>query len=125
MKREAILASVGAKSALHDGVRRVRLGQVFELFAEDDLQCLCGRTESEVVGASRVARFLANLTQRYHDQLTISAVTVNGEPGIVGRLDGQIDFVAAFEMWRDAVVTVRLVRNPDKLRLVECAKRLL
>jgi RNA polymerase sigma-70 factor (ECF subfamily) len=78
-----------------------------------------------VVGASRVATFLANLTQRYHDQLTITAVTVNGEPGIVGRLDGQIDFVAAFEMWRDVVVTVRLVRNPDKLRLVERAKRLL
>jgi RNA polymerase sigma-70 factor (ECF subfamily) len=78
-----------------------------------------------VVGASRVARFLANLTQRYHDQLTVTAVTVNGEPGIVGRLDGQIDFVAAFEMWRDVVVTVRLVRNPDKLRLVERAKRLL
>jgi RNA polymerase sigma-70 factor (ECF subfamily) len=78
-----------------------------------------------VVGASRVARFLANLTERYHDQLTITAVTVNGEPGIVGRLDGQIDFVAAFEMWRDVVVTVRLVRNPDKLRLVERAKPLL
>jgi RNA polymerase sigma-70 factor, ECF subfamily len=80
-----------------------------------------------VVGASRVARFLANLTERYYDQLTVTAATVNGEPGIVGRLDGQVDFVAAFEMRSsgDVVGTVRLVRNPDKLRLVESGKRLL
>jgi RNA polymerase sigma-70 factor (ECF subfamily) len=78
-----------------------------------------------VVGAPRVARFLANLADRYHDQLTVTAATVNGEPGIVGRLDGQIDFVAAFEVRSDVVGTVRLVRNPDKLRLVESGKRVL
>lgn len=77
-----------------------------------------------VIGAERVARFLVNLTQRYHDQLTVTAATVNGEPGIIGRLDGAIDFVAAFEMGEDAVSTVWLIRNPDKLRLVESGKRL-
>ena len=78
-----------------------------------------------VVGAARVGRFLANLTERYRDQLSITTATVNGEPGIVGRLDGQIDFVAAFEMRDELVATVRLVRNPDKLRLVESGARLL
>ena len=78
-----------------------------------------------VIGAARVGRFLANLTERYHDQLTVTTATVNGEPGIVGRLDGQIDFVAAFEACGDVVATVRLVRNPDKLRLVESGKQLL
>lgn len=78
-----------------------------------------------IVGASRVARFLANLADRYRDRLTVTAASVNGEPGIVGRLDGDIDFVAAFEMCGDVVGTVRLVRNPDKLRLVESGTRLL
>ena len=77
-----------------------------------------------VVGAERVARFLANLTERYRDQLTVGAATVNGEPGIVGRLDGEVDFVAAFELRGERVATVRIVRNPDKLRLVESGRRL-
>jgi len=77
-----------------------------------------------VVGAARVARFLTNLTARYHDQLTVTPATINGEPGIIGRLDGDIDFVAAFEIDGDAVRAVRLVRNPDKLRLVDASTRL-
>lgn len=72
-----------------------------------------------VVGADRVARFLANLAHRSHDQLTVTAATVNGEAGIIGRLAGEIDFVAAFEVADSAVRTVRLIRNPEKLRLVE------
>ena len=78
-----------------------------------------------VVGAERVARFLVNLTERYHDRLTVTLANVNREPGIIGRLDDNIDFVAAFEMRDDAVTTVRLIRNPDKLRLVEAGKGLL
>lgn len=77
-----------------------------------------------VVGAARVGRFLANLAHRFQEQLSVTPVTVNGEPGIVARLDGQIDFVAAFEVEGGAVRTIRLVRNPDKLRLVESGTRL-
>ena len=71
-----------------------------------------------VVGASRVARFLTNLAQRYRGSLTAENATVNGEPGVIAWVDGEIDFVAAFEVEADLVRTVRLVRNPDKLRLV-------
>ncbi|HET6792908.1 MAG TPA: RNA polymerase sigma factor SigJ [Acidimicrobiales bacterium] len=70
-----------------------------------------------VVGAARVARFLANLTRRYGDRLEVEAVCVNGEPGVLARLDGEVDFVAAFEVDDHSVRSVRLVRNPDKLRL--------
>lgn len=72
-----------------------------------------------VVGADRVARFLLNLARRYHDQLRVTAATVNGEPGIVARMDGAVDFVMALETDGDVVRAVRLVRNPAKLRLVE------
>lgn len=71
-----------------------------------------------VVGPERVARFLGNLARRFQDQMTAAPVTVNGEPGLVAYLDGEVDFVAAFEVRDDRVATVRLVRNPEKLRLV-------
>ena len=71
-----------------------------------------------VVGAARVARFLMNLSRRYGDRLVVEPATVNAEPGIVGRIDGEVDFVAAFEVYEECVRSVHLVRNPDKLRLV-------
>jgi RNA polymerase sigma-70 factor (ECF subfamily) len=48
-----------------------------------------------VVGAARVGRFLANLAERYRAELTVTAATV------------------------------RLGRNPDKLRLIDSRTRLL
>jgi len=56
--------------------------------------------------------------------MSVVPVTVNGEPGILARLDGEVDFVAAFELDGDRVTTVRLVRNPDKLRLVDSEVRI-
>jgi RNA polymerase sigma-70 factor, ECF subfamily len=78
-----------------------------------------------VVGAGRVARFLSNLTKRYGDHLSVTAATVNGDAGIVARLDGVIDFVAAFEVDGESVRTVRVIRNPDKLRRLTTGGRIL
>ncbi|HET6965601.1 MAG TPA: RNA polymerase sigma factor SigJ [Acidimicrobiales bacterium] len=78
-----------------------------------------------VVGADRVGRFLANLVKRYQDRMTVDLATVNGEPGVVARLDGVIDFVAAFEVDGASVRTVHIVRNPDKLRLTTAGLRLI
>ena len=77
-----------------------------------------------VTGGARVGRFLTNLAHRYRARMSVVPVTVNGEPGILARLDGEIDFVAAFELDGDRVTTVRLVRNPDKLRLVDSEVRI-
>lgn len=77
-----------------------------------------------VIGAHRVARFLSNLARRYQDQLSVTPVNVNGEPGVVARLDGVVDFVAAFEVQDDRITTIRLIRNRDKLSLVESEVRL-
>jgi RNA polymerase sigma-70 factor, ECF subfamily len=72
-----------------------------------------------IKGAERVARFLVNVTKKHKDELSFTNATVNGEPGIVGRLkDGEVDLVIAFEMGGDTVSTIRLVRNPAKLRRV-------
>jgi RNA polymerase sigma-70 factor (ECF subfamily) len=68
-----------------------------------------------VVGADRVARLLVNLTRRFAGHLTARPVSVNGDVGAVISLDGTVDMVTAFEVEGDRVVTIRMVRNPDKL----------
>lgn len=78
-----------------------------------------------VVGPQRVARFLANLARRYIEDMTLEPVTVNGEPGVVVRLAGVVDFVGAFEIEGDRVRTIRIIRNPDKLTLLKGAGRLI
>lgn len=78
-----------------------------------------------VVGPSRVGRFLTNLAQRHRDELTAENATINGEPGVIARLHGEIDWVAAFEVRDDLVRAVRLIRNPDKLRLITSPPTLL
>jgi RNA polymerase sigma-70 factor, ECF subfamily len=71
-----------------------------------------------VVGADRVARLLINLTRRLTGHLTARPTSVNGDVGSVISLDGKVDLVTAFEVEGDRVVTIRMVRNPDKLSRV-------
>lgn len=71
-----------------------------------------------VLGSARVARFLTNLTARYRGTMTAENATINGDPGVIVRLNGEIDLVIAFEIDGDLVRNVRVIRNPDKLRLI-------
>lgn len=68
-----------------------------------------------VVGAARVARLLINLTGRFAGRLEVRPVSVNGDVGMVVLLDGRVDLVMAFEVDGAQVVTVRMIRNPEKL----------
>lgn len=78
-----------------------------------------------VVGATRVARFVINLAQRYRKEMaTFENATVNGEPGVMCFLNGEIDFVAAFEVDNGFVRAMRFVRNPDKLHLIAAGTQL-
>ena len=77
-----------------------------------------------VVCATRVARFLGNLARRYIAETTVEPVSVNGEPGAIVRISGEVDFVAAFEIGGERVRTIHIIRNPDKLTLVKGAGRL-
>ena len=78
-----------------------------------------------VVGPTRVARFLTSLAQRYRNEMTTEHATINGETGVIAWLNGEMDFVAAFEMADGLVRTVRVVRNPDKLRRIASGPRLI
>jgi RNA polymerase sigma-70 factor (ECF subfamily) len=68
-----------------------------------------------VVGADRIVRFLTNLARRSYEEAEVTPATVNGDPGLVVRLGGAIDLVAAFEVENEQVAAIWMVRNPDKL----------
>ena len=72
-----------------------------------------------VVGADRVVRLLVNLTRRYRGRVKARPASINGDVGSVVSVDGTVDMVTAFEVEDDRVVTIRVVRNPDKLTHVD------
>jgi RNA polymerase sigma factor (sigma-70 family) len=67
-----------------------------------------------VEGAEQVARFYAGIVGRASD-VTILERTVNGQPGLVARLDGVVT-VFAFGIAGGRIKRVWAIRNPDKLR---------
>ncbi len=72
-----------------------------------------------VLGADRVARVMASITRRRMRRAHTRAVrvTVNGQPGlIVVGPDGSATDVMTIDVADGAIQTVRIVRNPDKLR---------
>jgi len=72
-----------------------------------------------VVTAPRVARLLINLSRRYEGRMAIRPVRVNGDAGYVIDVDDQIDQVLSCSVVDGRVAAIRIMRNPDKLRLVE------
>jgi RNA polymerase sigma-70 factor (ECF subfamily) len=72
-----------------------------------------------VLGAERVARFMAKVTRRRREQGGFEGrrVTVNGQPGrILFEPDGSVSEVLSVDVADGAIKAVRIVRNPDKLR---------
>ncbi|MFB4314975.1 RNA polymerase sigma-70 factor [Actinomadura sp. 21ATH] len=72
-----------------------------------------------VVGADRVARLLAAGWWRRGARRSVEAVQVNGAPGLLVRLDGEIDGVVAVRVENGLVTGAYHVRNPEKLSRVE------
>ncbi|MER5318797.1 RNA polymerase sigma factor SigJ [Streptosporangium roseum] len=68
-----------------------------------------------VEGAERIARFFADRAGTV-PAVTILECTVNGQPGLVARLDGVTVSVLAFDVAGDRIKHVWAVLNPDKLR---------
>ncbi|MER7786743.1 RNA polymerase sigma-70 factor [Streptomyces sp. NPDC097640] len=72
-----------------------------------------------VIGAEKVIRFLAGGLGRTAATVTVGPTTVNGNPGLVFRLDGEIDGVMAARVEDDRITGLYYVRNPEKLTRVE------
>ncbi|MFG2041567.1 RNA polymerase sigma factor SigJ [Dactylosporangium sp. NPDC048998] len=68
-----------------------------------------------IEGGERIARYLVAFADGASN-LTILERTVNGQPGLVARLDGVTVTVAAFDIPGERIRHIWAVRNPEKLR---------
>jgi hypothetical protein len=66
---------------------------------------------------------MVNLAQRWLPQVDIEPMAINGEPGLVMRLQGHDEpFLAlAVQVCDGRAVAVHFVRNPDKLATLDLA----
>lgn len=53
------------------------------------------------------------------DAVGLDVVEVNNEPALVLRVAGRLDSVYTLSIEDDAIVAIRIVRNPDKLRFID------
>jgi RNA polymerase sigma-70 factor (ECF subfamily) len=71
-----------------------------------------------VVGADKVARFLfgaLDKVARLEQRLTVSSVTVNGNPALLLILDDEYDGILAARVEGTRIAGLYYVRNPEKL----------
>ena len=66
-------------------------------------------------GAERVANLYFATARRYGDQLAYRMVTINGEPGLLRYVNGELESATSYMTDGERIVGIYSVRNPDKL----------
>jgi RNA polymerase sigma-70 factor (ECF subfamily) len=72
-----------------------------------------------IVGHDRIARMFLGILKKAPAGLRIRRVRVNGQPGLLAMVDGQVVQVLTFDVVDGRVATCYVVRNPEKLARVE------
>ncbi|MET7281845.1 RNA polymerase sigma-70 factor [Kribbella sp. NPDC005582] len=72
-----------------------------------------------IVGSDRVGRILGAGIPRLTGVLTAESIQLNGAPGLLLRMDGEIEQVMAFHMHEGLITGMYVVRNPQKLERLE------
>lgn len=66
-------------------------------------------------GSQRLAQLYFALWRRMGASVRMELVDINGEPGLLRFLDGQLESAQTFEIEGERIVRIRAQRNPDKL----------
>ncbi|MGW2051865.1 RNA polymerase sigma-70 factor [Streptomyces sp. NPDC001858] len=72
-----------------------------------------------VIGAEKVLRYMAGSVEKAGGAFSSESTTINGNPALILRVDGEIDGVLAFRVDNGRVTDLFYVRNPEKLTHVE------
>jgi len=114
------------RALLERFVDAARRGSVDDMraFLADDAQLVAdggGKVPSFLhilQGAGRVAGVFWSLEHKFPAQVDYRLATVNGEPGVLRYVQGQLESVQAFIVDEERIVAVFVMRNPDKLASV-------
>ncbi|MBK8901520.1 MAG: RNA polymerase sigma-70 factor [Anaerolineaceae bacterium] len=71
-----------------------------------------------IVGREKVAHFLLGVTRLAPENAETQVALINGQLGIVARVDGRPVLVMALEMGNGRIQAIRNILNPDKLHHV-------
>jgi RNA polymerase sigma-70 factor, ECF subfamily len=66
-------------------------------------------------GADKIARFFLGILKKAPPGLEVRKVRVNGQPGLMALIDGQIYLVLTLDVVDGRIANCFVVRNPDKL----------
>ncbi len=66
-------------------------------------------------GSQRLAQLYYSLWRRMGTGVRMELVELNGEPGMLRFLDGELESAQTFEIEGERIVRIRAQRNPDKL----------
>lgn len=93
---------------------------VASVFAEDVVLWSDGGGKARAArhplfGASRVARHLVGVAPQTPAGTQVRIARVNGDPAVIGVLDGEVIGAVSFEIVDGLVIAVHAVLNPDKL----------
>jgi RNA polymerase sigma factor (sigma-70 family) len=77
---------------------------------------LASAAPGPIEGAEQIARYYVELAARAAGTVAFLERSVNGQPGLVGQLDGVTVTVMAFDIAGDRITRIWAVRNPEKLR---------
>ncbi|MNS55646.1 ECF RNA polymerase sigma factor SigJ [compost metagenome] len=66
-------------------------------------------------GSQRLAQLYFSLWRRMGAGVSMALVELNGEPGMLRFLDGELESAQTFEIEGERIVRIRAQRNPDKL----------
>ncbi len=111
------------RSVLQRFIEAARSGQreAVKALLADDVQIVGdggGKVPSfmEIVrGADRIANLYWSFTLKHAGQVAYRMALVNGEPGLLRYVDGQLESAQAFVTDGERIVAIYAVRNPDKL----------
>jgi len=112
-------------AAMTDSFARASLARdysaIVALLAEDAVLISDGggRARSAlnpIYGADRIARFIIGIQRKMAGPWSMESALVNGTPGFIARIGGQLHAAIAFQGGEDGLRRVFLVTNPDKLR---------
>lgn len=68
-----------------------------------------------LLGAQRVSDLYLHVARRFAEQVVYRMAQVNGEPGLLRYIRGQLESVQAFACNGEQITGIYVIRNPDKL----------
>ncbi|MGV2288077.1 RNA polymerase sigma-70 factor [Trinickia sp. YCB016] len=74
-----------------------------------------------MVGGRRIAQLFYASFLRYHSELSVKLVVLNGQWALLRFIEGKLESAQSFETDNDRIVRVLVQRNPDKLARIAAA----